>query len=359
MFYYTITIMLQSSYLPIPQYLKSPGRSSSYKSPETLTQEYDSLFSRGSSLAFSEDVAQDGSTSSQTRFESDGYSYSDGGNSGVQGGNARSPRHHHHRSSSAADGYFNTAHQICTQLSNVLYHHVELLLDSYPNWCGIQHKLNQTLTAALRVSCLNARLGSNPRPIRDEAKAGFKMGSDLFKRQALLPDPLTVRDWPAEEDVKVMLDLEEEFRELMTTQEEAEAEAESQAALSRSGSRDPTTGVDKLFDDQDGGEGGGEDEELLVYDPYEEGNGGMGGMTSDFADLQEQHQQYLKEQHQFQLLQQGSHLSGQHHQQQQQLLQQQQHGQQPQGGPHDIFPSDHDHVFGLEEGFQFEYNMGA
>ena len=321
MYYYTITIMLQSSYLPIPQYLKSPGRSVSYKSPETLTQEYDSLFSRSGSLAFSDD--QDGSTP-RMKFESDDHFYS--------GGGVRSPyhNHQHHRSLSASEGYFNTAHQICTQLSNVLYHHVELLLDSYPNWCGIQHKLNQTLIAALRVSCLNARLGSNPKPIRDEAKAGFKMGSDLFKRQALLPDPLTVRDWPAEEDVQVMLDLEEEFRELMTTQEEAEAEA-----LSRENSLLPTRANSEsyLFGEED------DQGDLPLYGQYEEEDGGVhGGMPGDFnSNLFQQQQQYLPS-------------SGQPLQQ----LQQHAQGQ----GAYDIFPADHDHVFGLgEEGFQFDYNI--
>ncbi|KAG0054500.1 hypothetical protein BGZ83_011094 [Gryganskiella cystojenkinii] len=281
MYYYTITIMLQSSYLPIPQYLKSPGRT--YKSPETLTQEYDGLFSRGSSLAFSED--QDGP---RVKFESDDYYYS----------GRSQPR-------SSAEGYFNTAHQICTQLSNVLYHHVELLLDSYPNWCGIQHKLNQTLTAALRVSCLNARLGSNPKVIRDEAKAGFKMGSDLFKRQALLPEPLTVRDWPAEEDVQVMLDLEEEFRELVTIQEEEQA----MVASLMSDSQNPTrANSHELF---------GEESDLPLFDQY-------GGALED------------------------QHLLGQQLQ-----LQQQQNS-------YDIFPAVHDHVFGLgDEGFQFEYNMDA
>lgn len=197
MYYYTITIMLQSSYLPIPQYLSSTSRSSATKSPESISQEYDDLFSRATSMAFSDE-----GSSSSSRIKSEEYFHT-----------GRSPQ-------SFSDGYFNTAHRICTQLSNVLYHHVELMLDSYPNWCSIQAKLNQSLTAALRVSCLNARLNSNSKAIRDEAKAGFKMGSELFKRQAILPAPLTVRDWPAEEDVKQMLDLEEEFRELMTTQEE-------------------------------------------------------------------------------------------------------------------------------------------
>ncbi|KAF9391690.1 hypothetical protein CPC16_004041 [Podila verticillata] len=198
MFYYTITLMLQSSYLPIPQYLSSShqtSRASSYKSPESLSREFDGIFSRAMSTT---------STLDETRIKLEADDY-------FRSSTPRSP---------SAKGYFNTAHQICTQLSNVLYHHVEMMLDSYPNWCAIQSKLNHTLIAAMRVSCLNARLSSNSRAIRDEAKAGFKYGSDLRKRQALLPEPLTIRDWPAEEDVNVMENLEEEFRELMTNQEE-------------------------------------------------------------------------------------------------------------------------------------------
>jgi hypothetical protein len=116
--------------------------------------------------------------------------------------------------------YLNTSHKICTELSNVILRHVELMLDSYPNWCTIQAKVNHTITSALRVSCLNAKLSSNSAKEREEAKAGFRMGSDLFKRLALLPYPLTIRDWPVEEDVQLMMDIEEEFKEMMMTQEE-------------------------------------------------------------------------------------------------------------------------------------------
>ncbi|KAG0029952.1 hypothetical protein BGZ81_003247 [Podila clonocystis] len=203
MMYYTITLMLQSSYLPIPQYLSSShqtSRASSYKSPESLSREFDGIFNRAMSTT---------STLDETKIKlEDDYFRS-----------SSTPR------SPSAKGYFNTAHQICTQLSNVMYHHVEMLLDSYPNWCSIQSKMNHTLTVAMRVSCLNARLSSNSRAVRDEAKAGFKYGSDLFKRQAVLPEPLTIRDWPAEEDVNVIQNLEEEFRELMTNQEEDHATA--------------------------------------------------------------------------------------------------------------------------------------
>ncbi|KAG0329479.1 hypothetical protein BGZ99_001865 [Dissophora globulifera] len=272
MYYYTITIMLQSSYLPIPQYLSSSPHGS-VKSPESLNQEYDAVFSR----AISED------SNARVKSETEEYIYT-----------RRSLQ-------PSINGYFNTAHQICTQLSNVLYHHVELMLDSYPNWCPIQSKLNQTLTAALRVSCLNARLNSNSKAIRDEAKAGFKMGSDLFKRQAVLPDPLTVRDWPAEEDVQVMLGLEEEFRELMTTQEEEQAMAAAQ---------DYNEGFGGLYEDPG---------DHLLYPPeYQDGT---------TASLRNQ----------------GLALDDISQQQQQQ---------------YDLFRTEH--VFGLsDEGFQFNYNIDA
>ncbi|CAO3567630.1 unnamed protein product [Mortierella alpina] len=292
MYYYTITIMLQSSYLPIPQYLSS-SRSSVFKSPESISQEYDGLFSRATSTGISDDGG--------TRIKREAEEYFHTG---------RSPQPSSH-------GYFNTAHQICTQLSNVLYHHVELLLDAYPNWCTIQCKLNHSLIAALRVSCLNARLSSNAKAIRDEAKAGFKMGSALFKRQAMLPEPLTIRDWPAEEDVQVMLDLEEEFRELMTNQEEEEAMAE---ARSRSGTRDMSEGLGG-----GGGGGGGLDEypgDHLLYTPEEIQLQDVAGSTTTTTlegDFALEHQAHAA------------------------------------AGQFDIFPAEH--VFGLEEGFHFDYNL--
>ncbi|KAG0324534.1 hypothetical protein BG000_002184, partial [Podila horticola] len=122
--------------------------------------------------------------------------------------------------------YFNTAHRICSHLSNTILHHCELLIDSYPNWCVFQAKVNHSLCAAMRVCCLNAKLSTNTGAIRQEAKAGFKMGSELFKRLALLPTPLTIRDWPAEEDLNLMREIEEEFRLLMTQDEENEEDEE-------------------------------------------------------------------------------------------------------------------------------------
>ncbi|KAF9345203.1 hypothetical protein BGX26_003401 [Mortierella sp. AD094] len=288
MYYYTITLLLQSSYLPIPQYLSSPSRSSpsrsttAIKSPESLSQEYDGLFSRAASMAASDD--------SGPRIKSETEEYFHTG---------RSPQ-------PSSNGYFNTAHQICTQLSNVIYHHVELLLDRYPDWCTIQSKLNHTLTAALRVSCLNARLSSNSRVIRDEAKAGFKMGSYLFKRQATLPAPLTIRDWPAEEDVQKFLDLEEGFRELMTTQDDEEQ------AMAEARSRSQTQDSEGIF-------GGDDPGDHLLYSP-------------DFQDIA------------------GTNTNA--------SLQQGLGSLDTISSHYDMFRAEH--VFGLsDEGFQFDYSIDA
>ncbi|KAF9896941.1 hypothetical protein BX616_006470 [Lobosporangium transversale] len=169
--------------------------------------------------------------------------------------------------------------------SSVIKSPEKVLLDSYPNWCSIQCKLNHSLTAALRVSCLNARLSSNSKAIRDEAKAGFKMGSDLFKRQAVLPEPLTVRDWPAEEDVQVMLDLEEEFREMMTNQDEELAMAE---ARSRSQTRETSEGFAMYEDPGD----------HLLYSPDPQDASRASPMHSVGAITQPQYD-YLRAEHVF------------------------------------------------------------
>lgn len=166
------------------------------------------------------------------------------------------------------------------------------------------------------------------------------MGSDLFKRQALLPDPLTIRDWPAEEDVQVMLDLEEEFREMMTTQEEEErsrshtrdqseeAAAAAAAALAAVGG----TGVRLVFDEDPG-------DRLLYLPPNPDGSASFdaataaavsasGGMplTSAEGDL---------------IAMDGSGATG---------------GAAGQGIDYGLFRAEH--VFGLSEGFQFDYNIG-
>ncbi|KAF9281552.1 hypothetical protein BGZ68_006569 [Mortierella alpina] len=241
--------MLQSSYLPIPQFLSSrrtgfKGAAASSKSSDRNTAEAEgdttqkssstpALSTRSPSLR---SVSTPTSTPVVTAAPSpaaDPYFEADPHSSGTlktahgqappasssSASSSSSPFRTHRRKPSSRE-YFNTPHQICSQLSNVLLHHVELMLDSYPNWCTVAAKVNHAITAALRVSCLNARLSSSSGPAREEARAGFKMGTDLYKRLAHLPGPLTIRDWPVEEDIQLMMDIEEEFREMMMTQEE-------------------------------------------------------------------------------------------------------------------------------------------
>ncbi|KAG0355294.1 hypothetical protein BG005_005792 [Podila minutissima] len=236
MYYYTITIMLQSAYLPIQQYLacakttSSRSRSSSAKpesfhnkkpaetpssdqgkSPSTIghsRQASDASVASASTTATSTT-----SVGTQTHQVTDAFLTATAAALEESLATSQDPR-----------AYFNTAHRICSHLSNTILHQCELLLDSYPNWCVFQAKVNHSLCAAMRVCCLNAKLSTNTSAIRQEAKAGFKMGSELFKRLALLPTPLTIRDWPTEEDLNLMREIEEEFRLLVTHDEEEEEE---------------------------------------------------------------------------------------------------------------------------------------
>lgn len=153
------------------------------------------------------------------------------------------------------------------------------------------------------------------------------MGSDLFKRQAMLPDPLNIRDWPAEEDVNVMLNLEEEFREMMTTQEEEER--------SRSNTRDQSeeaaavaaaaASVRMVFEEDPG--------DRLLYVPQNPEDtvsfnaAAIPTSSSDGGNI---------------IAMDGSAGSA---------------GGAGQGGmDYGLFRAEH--VFGLSEGFQFDYNIG-
>ncbi|KAF9585686.1 hypothetical protein BGW38_001203 [Lunasporangiospora selenospora] len=241
MSYYTITILLQSSYLPVPGNV-TPGPSSTSSVRASPSRTLDPS-ARSSKRHSAEPVSQCDSPSHEAPSTAHAQDCQE---SPVQSPSQdplgpghrpwSPPLSSKPRGLSICPRYFNTAHEISSTLSNVLLHHVELMLDSYPNWCSFQAKVNHSLVAALRVSCLNAKLSHNSSYEREEAKAGFKMGSDLFKRLALLPTPLTIRDWPAEEDVQQMLDIEEEFRDMMMTQEEqVEAETEELAEEEEAG----------------------------------------------------------------------------------------------------------------------------
>ncbi|KAF9197820.1 hypothetical protein BGZ49_001588 [Haplosporangium sp. Z 27] len=236
MTYYTITIMLQSSFLPISQYFSS-RKSSSQASPIKQRSEERGMeatkkatsiptVNNPNTLPSPEIPVQASSTYMPTATTPEGAAPSTYFMPQPQS-NSPQPQ-----KSLQGHLYFNTAHRICTELSNVIMHHVELMLDFYPDWCSIQAKVNHALTAALRVTCLNAKLRSNSSLARDEAMACFKMGSELYRRLALLPYPLVIRDWPAEEDVQAMMEIEEEFREMMMTEDEQQAVLPSTATNS-------------------------------------------------------------------------------------------------------------------------------
>ncbi|KAF9190585.1 hypothetical protein BGZ51_008436 [Haplosporangium sp. Z 767] len=207
MSYYTIMIMLQSAYLPFSRVssTKSPHRKSDRKATKTGTaadhgpNTHSNLTGESTPSQIPDQSRIDMAAAVQTSSP-----------------HLQRPR----RSQSQVREYFNTPHQVCSQLSNTLLKHVELMLDSYPNWCTIQAKVNHAIATALRVPCLNARLSCNSASARQEAKAGFKMGTDLFKRLAGLPGPLTITGWPAEEDIQQMVEIEAEFKEMMKNSEE-------------------------------------------------------------------------------------------------------------------------------------------
>lgn len=229
MYYYTITIMLQSAYLPIQQYLACTKAGTSSRSRSSSAKP-ESIHNKKSAQTSSSDRGKSPSTNGHSRQASDASvaSASTTATSTSMGTQmtdtflsaTAAALEESMATSQDPRAYFNTAHRICSHLSNTILHHCELLIDSYPNWCVFQAKVNHTLCAAMRVCCLNAKLSTNTGAIRQEAKAGFKMGSELFKRLALLPTPLTIRDWPAEEDLNLMREIEEEFRLLMTQDEE-------------------------------------------------------------------------------------------------------------------------------------------
>ncbi|KAF9122169.1 hypothetical protein BGW39_009987 [Mortierella sp. 14UC] len=219
--YYTITILLQSSYLPD---LPDPSRSkpsskkpSSQHNQDGARKDADSHCDIDAEPTTPPSQRHDARPKDATKLTS-----STSSNAGVLSlattttgaASTTTPVH------ADENGYYNTAHRICTELSNVVFHHVEIMLERYTQWCSIQTKINHALIAAQRVVCLNARLNSTSATIRDEAKAGFKMGSDLYKRLALLPAPLVIYDRPPVEDIHYMNDLDKVFEQMVVSQNE-------------------------------------------------------------------------------------------------------------------------------------------
>ncbi|KAG0217762.1 hypothetical protein BGX33_009641 [Mortierella sp. NVP41] len=241
MSYYTITIMLQTSYLPDLSDMPRSKKSSPQVPPPNQDGPRSRLDSRGETDSATttpqnrsrstSSVSKDATTAQLSNNNSNNNNIAQPTSSASSRNTLPLPTA---GSATAAvttdteDEFFNTAHRICTELSNVLLHHVEIMLDRYPHWCSIQAKVNHALIAAQRVTCLNARFNRNSAAIRDEAKAGFKMGSELYKRLALLPAPLVIHDRPPVEDVKYMNDLEKEFQQMVVGQEEERGRKEQQ-----------------------------------------------------------------------------------------------------------------------------------
>ncbi|KAG0339342.1 hypothetical protein BG004_006862 [Podila humilis] len=240
-YYYTITILLQSAYLPIQQYLASANssrsRASSAKPDDLLRPK--SEVSPSATRTGSHQPSEAGNLpiiNVTTAEATEAPSTSTGGPpaTNTDDSSANSGSEDRATSPMASRFFVNTPHRICSDLANTILHHVELLIDTYPNWCVFQAKINHSLVAAMRLCCLNARLMTNSPFIREEAKAGFRMGSNLLKRLTLLPMPLTVRDWPAEEDLNLWDDIEEQFRTLVTndTDEDEKQESNEQTVAS-------------------------------------------------------------------------------------------------------------------------------
>ncbi|KAK3829613.1 MAG: hypothetical protein JOS17DRAFT_222823 [Linnemannia elongata] len=260
MAYYTITILLQTSYLPALPDPSNPKPSSKKPSPHATNH--------------------DGSSKHAGSYHDATASQRLGSRSGSASGvskesprspiapptSSTSPTRITPLSSTAGDRYYNTPHRICTELANVLFHHVEIMLDRYTEWCAIQAKINHAIIAAQRVVCLNVRLEWISCTMRNEAKAAFKMGSALYKRLAMLPGPLVIYDRPPEEDLNYMNDLDKAFHQMVVTQNEErenkrlsnEREQETQEQqkdLEKEDGQEPTTVLNSFVldvDDQDG-----------------------------------------------------------------------------------------------------------
>ncbi|KAG0070132.1 hypothetical protein BGZ90_012760 [Linnemannia elongata] len=260
MSYYTITILLQTSYLPALPDPSHPKPSSKKPSPQASSHD-------GSN----KDADSRNDVTTSQRLGSRSRSTSDISKESPQSPNApptssnSSPRSTPPLST-AGDGYYNTPHRICTELANVLLHHVEIMLDRYTGWCAIQAKINHAIIAAQRVVCLNVRLEWISCSMRNEAKAAYKMGSALYKKLAMLPAPLVIYDRPPEEDLNYMNNLDKAFHQMVVTQNEErenkrlsdereQEKQEQQEELEKERGQGPTTVLNSFVldaDDQDG-----------------------------------------------------------------------------------------------------------
>ncbi|KAF9978743.1 hypothetical protein BGZ73_000753 [Actinomortierella ambigua] len=213
MHYYTITLMLQSAWLPTPL----------AKEAESAEGRALSSSPMATSLRAPSVEAHQGSTTDSPRHSDVSSPMSTP--STPPSNSATSPNASVKSSSSKIrkpvfqPAFLNTAHEICTELSHVLLRQIELCLTRYPDWCSIQAKMNHCIMVALRVCCINAHLITNDAKTRSEAKAGFATGSVYQKQLAMLPEPLTIRDRPQSEDIRIMEELESDFAKLALIRE--------------------------------------------------------------------------------------------------------------------------------------------
>ncbi|GJJ75842.1 hypothetical protein EMPS_08200 [Entomortierella parvispora] len=213
MSYYTMTIMLQSSYLPSIQ----PGKKASNANSEAQVP------STLSPSQHKSGAARDGSTEGNRK----GTNADTSQQGGRPDNSSPTPSFSSGQFTPAEPAweqdhvlprrFANPAHKICTELSNTLLHHVEIMLDTYPNWCSIQAKVNHAIMVCMRVACENSKPNMTCPSEREEAQAQFRMGSDLYRRLSVLPEPLTIRDRPVETDVHYMDMVEESFREMLVS----------------------------------------------------------------------------------------------------------------------------------------------
>ena len=259
MTYYTITILLQTTYLPPLPDPSHPKPSS--KKPNLQASNHDGSNKDADSRQNATASQRPGSRSRSISDVSKIFPRSPNTppTSSTSSTGSTLPL------STAGDGYYNTPHRICTELANVLFHHVEIMLDRYTGWCSIQAKINHAIIAAQRVVCLNVRLEWISCAMRNEAKAAFKMGSALYKKLAMLPAPLVIYDRPPEEDLNYMDGLDKAFHQMVVTQNEErenkrlsnereQEKQEQQEEFEKENEQRPTTVLNSFVldaDDQD------------------------------------------------------------------------------------------------------------
>ncbi|KAG0235917.1 hypothetical protein BGW41_000608 [Actinomortierella wolfii] len=211
MHYYTMILMLQSAWLPTPLSKETESfEGKALSSPSLSNQRASSTEAPSRSMTESPRHSDVSSPTSSPSTPSNSLS-SPSPSAKSSSSKPRKP--------AFQPAFLNTAHEICTELSHLLLRHIDLCLTRYPDWCVIQAKVNHSITVALRVCCINAHLITNDAKTRSEAKAGFAAGSVYLKQLAMLPEPLTVRDRPQSEEIRIMEELESDFAKMALIRE--------------------------------------------------------------------------------------------------------------------------------------------